>query len=159
MARGQHVAAQIGDAVVDGAAHLGRQRQHGAQHLAQRRQVVLRSPLGQLQQVLAEQRLLVEHGFEIPHLEIRRSLGRERRHHADELLVAEGHDDTRPALRRLPQAHAVGKRVVQRHRQRDFAERGMGDKIQCRGWGAGPRLAPDPGQAPAPAAKEGSGSV
>ena len=72
---GQNIAAQVGNAVVDGAPHFGHQRQHGAQHFAQRRQIILRRPLGQLQQMLAEQRLLVQHGLEIPHLELGRRFG------------------------------------------------------------------------------------
>ena len=63
-AAGQHVAAQVGDAVVNGAAHLGHQRQHAAQHLAQRREIVLRNPFGQCEQVLAEQRLFVKNCFD-----------------------------------------------------------------------------------------------
>ena len=119
----QHIASEIGDAVVDSAAHLGRQRQHAAQHLAQRSQIVLRDPLGQLQQMLAQQRLVVEHGFEVLHLEIRRRRDLDRRHHADQLLVAKRRDHARTPLRDCPCAHAIGERAIQRHRQRDFADK------------------------------------
>ena len=130
MLAGKHVAAQVGDAVVDGAPHLGRQRQHAAQHLAERRQVILRDPLGQCQQMLAEQRLLVEHCLEIlaPRSPAER-LTLTRRHHADELFVAERHDDARAALRRLALAHRIGEGAVQRHGQRDFAVGGHGGAI------------------------------
>ena len=74
----QNVAAQIGDAVIDGAPDFGRKRQHGAQHFAERRQVVLRGPLGELQQMIAEQRLLVEHGLKILDLDVGWGLGVER---------------------------------------------------------------------------------
>ncbi len=95
----QHIPPQAGNPVVNRAPHLSRERQHGAQYLAKRRQIVLRRPRAQFQQVLAEQRLLIEHGLEIPHLKIRRSFGLKRRHHADQLLIAEGHNHPRSALR------------------------------------------------------------
>ncbi len=118
----ENVAAEIGEAVVDGAADFRSERQHGAQHFAERREVVLRDPLGELKQMVAEQRLLVEHGLKILYLDVGWGLGGEGRHHADELFIAEGRNDARATLRLLPEAHAVDKRVVQRHGQRDFAE-------------------------------------
>ncbi len=119
--RSQQIPSQVGDSVVNGTTHLGRKRQHAAQHFAKRSQVVLRRPRAQFQQVVAQQRLLVEYGLEVPHFEISRRLGSQSRHHADQLLAAKRHNHARPTLRRLPLAHAVSKRVVQRHRQRDFA--------------------------------------
>ena len=132
-AAGQHVAAQVGDAVVDGAPHLGHQRQHAAQHLAQRGQVVLRHPLGQGQQMAAQQGFLVQHRLQVTDLKLRRRFDVERRHHPDQLLVAEGGDHPRAPLRKLPLAHRVGKGAVQRHRQRDFAVGGHGMQHQCSG--------------------------
>jgi hypothetical protein len=126
LASRENVAAKIGEAVVDGAANFRSQRQHGAQHLAERRQVVLRDPLRELEQMIAEQRLFVEHGLEIFDLDFCRRLGVDRRDHADQLLVAEGRNHARATLRRLAQADPIGKRVVQRHGQRDFAVRRHG---------------------------------
>ncbi len=120
--RGQQVAAAIGQPVVNAAAYLGRKRQHGAQHLAQRRQIILRDPIGQFEQIFAQQRLLVEHSLQVAQFHIDRSLDAGSRHHADQLLVAEGRNDARPALGRLVQPHAVGKGMVERHRQSDFAK-------------------------------------
>ena len=123
---GQHVAAQVGDAVVDGAAHLGCEGQHGAQDFTERGQIVLRRPRAQLQQVLAEERLFIKHSFEVPHFDVGRGIGCKRRDNSDQLFIAEGHDDTGSALRRLARSHTVGEGVVKRHGQRDFAVRRHG---------------------------------
>lgn len=56
---GQHIASEVGDAVVNGAAHFGHEGQHGAQNFSERSEVILRNPFGKLQQRLTEQRLLV----------------------------------------------------------------------------------------------------
>ena len=122
----QHVAAQAGDAVVDGAADLGHERQHAAQHLAQRGQVILGHPLGQREQAVAEQRFLIQHRLKEADLKIRRRFGVEAGDHPDQLFLPERHDHARAPLRKLPLAHRVGERAVQRHGQCDFAVGGHG---------------------------------
>jgi hypothetical protein len=121
-ADGEHVAAEVGDAVVDGAANLGHEGQHAPQDLAQGCQVVLRNPHRQVQQVIAEQGLLVEYRLDGAGLKVRGCICAEGGDHTDQLLVAKGRDDTRAAARLLAFAHGVSKRAIQGHRQRDFAK-------------------------------------
>jgi hypothetical protein len=124
--RGQRIPPRIGNAVIDSALHLGHQRKHSAQHLAQRCEIVSCNPLGQLKQLVAYDRLIVEHRFKIARLEISLGLHVERDHHADQLFFVEGNDDASTTQRSLALPDRISERAIERHRQRDFAISGHG---------------------------------
>jgi len=79
--------------------------------------------------LLVQQRFIVQYGFKIADLEVRRRFHVQRGNHPDELFVAERSNHPRAALRKLARAHRVGKGAVQRNGQRDFAADGHGRQL------------------------------
>ena len=63
----------------------------------------------------------VQNRLKETNLNIQWSLGVQLRHHPNQLLVPEWRNHPRSTQRRLPRAHRIRERMVQRHRQRDFA--------------------------------------
>jgi hypothetical protein len=102
------------------AAHLAHQRQHGAQHLAHGRDVVLRDPLGQIEQLLGQDGIFIENADERFGFD-RRRIVMHAQHDAGQLLIAKGHQHT-GANGRSDVCERVGKGAVERNGQGYIAE-------------------------------------
>ena len=123
---GEHIAAEVGDAVVDGAADFGHEGQHAAKDFAEGGEIVLGHPLGELEELVAEKGLVVEDGFEVADFKLGWLGEVGGGDHADEFLVVEGDDDACAALGMLVLLDGVGEHAVKGDGQRDFAANGHG---------------------------------
>ena len=73
-------------------AHLGGERKHHPQNLTERREIVLRNPCSQLDQLGRQDGLSIENRFDLPGLD-RRSFFMQPGNHSYELCLTKGHDD------------------------------------------------------------------
>ena len=113
----------VGDAIRNRPLKLSRQRQHGTKHLANRGKIVIGNPLAELQ------KLFIENGREIKRFQnflgfyIRRPI-MQLHDNSRQSLLPERHQHTPTHNRLHPRRDGVGERHVQRHRERDVAEKG-----------------------------------
>src|SRR3984885_7060584 len=102
--------------------YLSCQGQHSTQPLTERRNIVRSNPRSQLHQIIRQHRRIIQHLLHRLHFKvINRRILVHPHHHTHQLLSAERHQHSCP-YHRSPTVDRIGKRLIERHRQRNIAE-------------------------------------